>query len=102
MVTMILPFARRSDTSKEAAESMAGAAPGYEADVLRFIRCSEGYGATADECLVWLKLSHQNGSARVSELAKKGLIVKAGRRRKTRSGRNAEVYVAAVFAREVP
>ncbi len=101
-MTKILPFARRSDTSKEAAESMVEAASGYEADVLDYIRLRGALGATADECLVWLNLSHQNGSARVSELAKKGLIIKSGRRRKTRSGRNAEVYVAAVFAREVP
>jgi hypothetical protein len=96
----IPPWARYSRTSKAAAVSMKAAVKGYEPMVLDFIRSKEGHGATADEVLVGLGLTHQNGSARVSTLAKKELIIKSGRQRKTRSGRKAEVYVAAVFAKE--
>jgi predicted transcriptional regulator len=74
----------------------------YEALVLDYIRGMQDYGATADECLHNLGLSHQNGSARVSTLAKKQLIIRTNRKRMTRSGRRAYVYVAAVFAREEP
>jgi len=96
------PYARYSDTSREAAESMRDSAPSYEALVLNYIRETESYGATADECLHALGLTHQNGSARVSTLAKKQLIIRTNRKRMTRSGRRAYVYVAAVFAREEP
>jgi len=102
----LAPYARYSSTSREAAESMQGVAKGYEAMVLDFIRERAHYGATADECLVQLGLTHQNGSARVSTLAKKGLIIRskradgAFRKRLTRSGRKAFVYVAAGIERE--
>jgi hypothetical protein len=88
------PYARHSSTSREAAENMKESAPTYEARVLDFIRSRDRYGATADECLVQLGLTHQNGSARVSELAKKQLIIRSSRKRLTRSGGKAFVYVA--------
>jgi len=97
---LLAPYARYSSTSREAAESMRGVAKGYEAMVLDFIRERAHYGATADECLVQLGLTHQNGSARVSTLAKKGLIIRSHRKRLTRSGRRAFVYVAAGIERE--
>ena len=96
------PYARYSSTSREAAESMRNVAGGYEAKVLDYIRQTDRNGATADEVLHALGLTHQNGSARVSTLAKKGLIIKTARKRLTRSGRRAYVYVAAIFAREEP
>ena len=89
-----LPYAAGSDTSREAAESIKEAAPSYEEKVLDYIRSQGLWGATADECLVALGLTHQNGSARVSTLAKHGRIYKTNRTRKTRSGRNAAVYCA--------
>jgi hypothetical protein len=95
-----VPFARHSSTSREAAESMRDVAGGYEAKVLDFIRSRDHYGATADECLVQLGLTHQNGSARVSTLAQKGLIIRSYRKRITRSGRKAFVYVAAGYEKE--
>lgn len=90
------PYARNAQTSRDAAVSMKEAAQSYEAKVLDFIRRQGTWGATADEVQGALRLSHQNGSARVSTLAKKGLIVRTGRKRVTRSGRKAFVYVAAV------
>lgn len=91
-----VPYARASETSKEAAQGMRKLAPSYEEQVLDFIRAQGLWGATADECLVALGLTHQNGSARVSVLAKKGQIVRTDRKRVTRAGRKAFVYVAAV------
>lgn len=92
---LLAPYASYSSTSREAAESMKGCVGNYEALVLDFIRSRDTYGATADECLVQLGLTHQNGSARVSTLAKKQLIIRSSRKRITRSGRKAFVYVAA-------
>ena len=89
-----LPFARGSHTSRAAAESMVSPAATYRGQVLAFIRDRGDYGATADEVQVTLGLTHQNCSARVSELASKfKVIVPSGRMRPTRSGRNAVVYV---------
>ena len=88
------PFVAHSDTSRAAAESMKKVAPSYEAQVLDFIRRRGSYGATADECLEALGLTHQNGSARVSTLARKGAIIRTDKGRLTRSGRMARVYVA--------
>lgn len=50
-------------------------------------------GVTSDEAEAELELSHQTCSARFNELRNRGLIVDSGERRKTRSGRNAAVYV---------
>ena len=55
---------------------MKGSAKGCESIVLDHIRSMGKYGATADECLHELGLTHQNGSARVSTLASKGLIIR--------------------------
>ena len=96
----LAPYARYSSTSREAAESMKGCVGTYEAMVLDFIRSRDAYGATADECLVQLGLTHQNGSARVSTLAQKGKIIRSSRKRVTRSGRKAWVYVAQGIERE--
>jgi hypothetical protein len=87
------PYVRHSNTSKAAAVSMASVAGGYEAMVLKHIRIKGWRGATSDEVCAALNLTHQNGSARVSTLAKKGLIVRSDRKRKTRSGRAAYVYI---------
>ena len=97
---LLAPYARYSSTSREAAEKVSGSAQSCEAQVLDFIGSRDMYGATADECLVQLGLTHQNGSARVSTLAKKQLIIRSSRKRLTRSGRKAFVYVAAGIWKE--
>lgn len=50
-------------------------------------------GATCDEIEAALGLSHQTASARVTEAKARGEIVANGKRRRTRSGRWAGVYV---------
>lgn len=90
-----LPSAPDSDTSADAADSMKGKAGAIRLDVLAFIRRRGDEGATADEVQVALGLTHQTSSARVSELANKfEMIEDSGRRRKTRSGSKAAVYVS--------
>ena len=96
----IPPFAKASDTSREAAISVRKSVPSTRSRVLNFIFACGSQGATCDEIEVALALSHQNASARVYEL--KGgngsgrhpaLITDSGHRRPTRSGRKAVVYV---------
>ena len=88
------PSAPGSDTSEDAAESMSESAPSYRRRVLEFINSRGTVGATSDEVQAALGLTHQNGSARVSELANRyKLIVDSGQKRRTRSGRKAVVYV---------
>ncbi|MGB0600519.1 MAG: hypothetical protein ACPGLY_27900 [Rubripirellula sp.] len=88
-----IPYAKGSDTSREAAESMRGKTAALRNVILGFIRRTGG--ATCDEIEVALVLTHQTASARVTELHKKHmLIVDSGKRRKTRRNRNAVVWVA--------
>jgi hypothetical protein len=56
-------------------------------------------GRTADELIVELDRGHATVSARVNELANAGWIVDSGIRRKTRSGRDAVVWVASDAAK---
>jgi hypothetical protein len=95
------PSAAGSDTSLAAARSMRRPSQRYRELVLGYIEARGERGATADEVQAALRLSHQNGSARVSELAKHGFIVDSGMRRVTRSGRRAAVYVVPA-RRELP
>ena len=88
------PYARHSDTSKAAALSMKTVAKGFEWLVFKHILKTGWHGCTSDEACEALNLTHQNGSARVSTLAKKGMIIRTERKRKTRSGRAAYVYMA--------
>lgn len=90
-------FAAGSDTSEEAAESMAEHVPGLEAKVLAAIVVFGAAGATTDELEAALGMSHQTCSARVNGLAERGAIADSGARRKTRSGRRATVYVASEY-----
>jgi hypothetical protein len=83
------PFVRGSDTSYDAAASMEEASGRYERMVLNLIKRSP---KTCDECEVFLNAKHQNISARIRSLFLKGVIVDSGKRRKTRSGRNAVVW----------
>ena len=62
--------------------------------VYRTIAVMQHKGMTCDEVERWTGLSHQTASARVNELWMAGRLQDSGLRRKTRSGRNAAVYVA--------
>lgn len=63
------------------------------ARLLGFIGARGAQGATADEVERALVLPHQSASARLSEMLRDGAIHDSGRRRKTRQGRAARVYL---------
>ena len=88
-----LPFSNAS-TSLEAAMSMQGGEGSTaRGRVLAFIVSRGAHGATDDEVEIGIGMSHQTASARRRELDLRRLIVKDGTKRKTRSGRNAQVWI---------
>jgi hypothetical protein len=96
-----IPFVKGSETSFQAAESLQPSLGKLEGMVLAYIELSCGAsGATDDQIEEALNLKHQTASARRRELELKGLVVKKYNekkvriKRKTRSGRNAGVYVS--------
>jgi hypothetical protein len=102
------PSVAGSETSRAAAESMVPCVAKIREMVrLQIVIMSQFQGATCDEIEVHLALSHQTASARIRELYlgghidyrrnADGTLVK----RKTRSGRNAQVYVVRGYGKEV-
>lgn len=88
-----LPFARGSDTSRAAADSMREHAGAQRRAVLALFRSAGSRGLTCDEAEELSGKRHQSISARVRELARDGEIVRTEERRPTRSGRMAHVYL---------
>jgi predicted transcriptional regulator len=78
------------ETSREAYDAIQPHAGTLRGKILTSIR-HEG-GLTLDEVCWRDGLLHQSASARIRELAQMGEIVDSGKRRKTRSGRNAIVW----------
>lgn len=62
--------------------------------VVSFVSEQGEYGATSDEVEQALGMPHQTASARLTEAKALGMVEDSGRKRKTRSGRNAAVLVA--------
>lgn len=87
-----VPYVKGSDTSRAAAESMRPHVSEIERAVLLFVG-SYLKGVTCDEVEFCLRMAHQTASARIKGLRDKGLIKHSGMKRKTRSGREAHVYV---------
>lgn len=79
--------------SAEALGSVRESLPEVRARVFQAIR-ERPEGMTCDEVEVALEMPHQTASARITELRDLGRIVSIGRR-KTRSGRGANVWGAA-------
>lgn len=81
-------------TSLEAWDSVQGEpVRSVRERVWRLLQVAADYGRTDDEMERATGLRHQTLSAARRGLSKDGLIVDSGRRRKTRSGRNAIVWV---------
>lgn len=89
-----LPYAKGSDTSQDAAESLVLRAPTLRDRVHRVIKSRGDFGATDYEIEQHLGMRHQTASARRRELVLRGKAKDSGLRRKTGSGRNAVVWVA--------
>lgn len=88
-----VPFEAGSDTSAAAAESILDKLNHLESIVLDHLRFRGSMGATDDEVEVATGLRHQTASARRRTLVLKGLVIDSGRRRATRSGRQAVVWI---------
>lgn len=82
------------ETSDAAATSMQPHLAGLRALVLGWIESHGVVGAICDEAELALGLSHQCCSARFNDLMRSGHIVRTDAKRKTRTGRNAFVYLA--------
>lgn len=80
-------------TRREAHQASAHFTPSLAQQVRHFILGRGEHGATCDEVEASMELRHQTASARIHELMKAGSIVDSGTVRKTRSNRNAVVWV---------
>lgn len=83
-------YERGSDTSKAAAKSVNANA--WRLKVEECMRCAPD-GTIDDELEVLLGMRHQSASPRRRELELMHRVIGTGRKRKTRSGRSAQVYV---------
>jgi hypothetical protein len=81
-------------TSIAAANSIRHIAGGDAERCFNYIKKHGAVGATDDELEVALNLKHQTASARRRGLVLEDRVENSGQQRKTRSGRNAIVWVA--------
>jgi uracil-DNA glycosylase family 4 len=86
------PYAADRPTSYDAAASVAKDAGQLRELVFAKIHESGAGGMTCDEIEIESQLTHQTASARVNELMRAGRIVDSGRKRPTRSSRQAIVW----------
>lgn len=82
-------------TSKAAAASIEPSKGSLQHDVWRYIKLRGGYGATAQEVEHGLAVAGNTVRPRLRELEEMQLIQKTDNKRRTDSGREAVVYIAA-------
>jgi hypothetical protein len=82
-----------SDTSEEAASRVAKGAPTKRAQVLEYLQGRGLDGSTDYEVEQALRMPHQSASARRRELVLSGAVKDSGRRRETRGGFTATVWI---------
>ncbi len=93
---MTIPYVRGSDTSRAAAESMVeNRLNELQRHVLAFLRSRGARGASDEEMQEALGMAASTQRPRRVELMRKGLVVASGTTSMTRSGRQAEVWLAA-------
>jgi hypothetical protein len=88
------PYVRNSDTSAAAALSVEDRIRGDARKILDALRRNEEDGLTVDEVEGEFGMLHQTAGARMRGLVLAGLVRDSGRRRLTRNGRPAVVWVA--------
>ena len=91
------PAQRHSETSVSAAKAIAPAAATLRLMVLEALRKAGADGLTDEEMLSATGLQPSTGRPRRIELMQAGHVRDSGRKRETRSGRNAVVWVANTF-----
>ena len=82
-----------ASTSREAAEKAEGSADSWRRRVLEFVRGRGPQGATDDELAACFAVSANTVAPRRTELAAAGRVVNSGKRRMTRAGGTAIVWV---------
>lgn len=87
------PSQAHSPTSKAAAIAIKPARQTLQARVLDLIRAAGYAGLTDEQIITILNMNPSTERPRRIELQEAGKIVDSGRTRKTRSGRNAVVWV---------
>lgn len=91
---MTAPYITGSETSKAASVSIEQNIGTIRWRILALLRkCGDG-GATDDELQHWTNLNPSTQRPRRIELCEAGLVRNSGQTRKTRSGRQAVVWVA--------
>jgi hypothetical protein len=89
----MLPYVKGSATSHAAAESMKPHARTIRQRVYEYILSRGGFGCTDEEVIAALGVSPSTARPRRGELVQMGAVKKTGDTRRTRSGRQAAVYV---------
>ena len=92
-MTRTLPYAPNSGTSREAALRAVSKAAADRARIAEFMRRRGAYGATRQEAEDGLRIEGNTLRPRWRELEIAVVIVNSGRKRRTRSGCPAEVYI---------
>jgi hypothetical protein len=87
------PCQRHSVTSREAADAIKPDASELRRRVLAYLRGRGEDGATDEEIQEGLPMAQNTERPRRRELELAGLVIDSGRKRRTRSGRNAVVWV---------
>src|SRR4051812_35023381 len=89
------------DTREAAHASIIPAKRKIYAEILRFATEQRVRGLIADELAAAWECSHNHVAPRIRELADSGELIDSGRRRPTRTGRSARVFVLPEFAEEL-
>ena len=87
-----LKYQAHSDTSKDAAAEIETRARTLRASVYAFLKISGAYGATDQELQVALNMDPSTERPRRIELVERELVKDSGKKRKTKSGRQAVVW----------
>ena len=88
------PYQPHSQTSREAAQKITLVAPTCSQRVLAYLKRCSGFGATDSQIQSALNMNPSTQRPRRIELVKKGLVKDSGRKRKTKRGWNAVVWIA--------
>lgn len=91
--------AGKAETSKQAAKRALPRSGTDRRAVFEYVVRCGGVGATDDEIERTLGMSHQSASARRNSLAADGWLVNSGRKRNTRTGSPAAVWVLSADGR---